>query len=356
MANLNSIANEENIFIPRNRKGTKTFLDVPLELRERDFNSPSGKFFMRTIPEGIRECFQRAILETGIESEDAFWWLKYVLSEDENGRPVSPISRWTYENPYNPRSFKYLYGEEDALSEMDKGYILTPGAHAIYARLQCIIDHLPQVIRNERKKLGLKKKEKYVIYNVGSAYGLDTIYMMAENPDLMDLVKIVHIDPDKTSLFCGQQYAKKLGVDKCFEFIPNKIDSANMNADRNKAHMLLFIGMFCPVPTRKCVLTLKFISRFLVEEGIAIFSTVQEKMLMDGPILDFIMWTYGWRMYFKSEKEPGQIARFAGLIHEEEMDWEDELGHNRMTVARKPKNSFWGSIGKMIKSTSILFL
>ncbi len=353
MSSVKLRSQNDNIFVPRKREGTKTFLDVPMELRKKDFDSLSGQFFMKTLPEGIRECFQRAILETGIESEDTLWWLKYVLSEDEKGDPVSPITRWTYDNPYNPRSFKYLYGEEDALSEMDKGYIFTPGASAIYDRLQTVIDHLPQVIKNERKRLNLKENDKYIIYNIGSAYGLDTIYMMAENPELKDLVKIIHIDPDKKSLFCGQRYAKKLEVSQSFEFIPKKIEEANVG----QAHMLLFVGMFCPVPTKKCVLTLKFISRFLVKNGIAIFSTVQEKMLMDGPILDFIMWASGWRMYFKSDQEPGQIARFAGLVHEKNMDWEDELGHNRMTVARKPKGSFWGSVGKALDFTkAMLFL
>ena len=353
MINTGLRSQNGNIFVPRKREGTKTFLDVPMELRKKDFNSPSGKFFMKIFPEGIKECFQRAILKTGIESEDTFWWLRYVLAEDEKGEPVSPITQWVYDNPYNPRVFKYLYGEDDALSEMDKGFIFTPGASAIYDRLQSMIDRLPQIIRNERRRLKLKAKEKYVIYNIGSAYGLDTIYMMAENPELMDLVKIVHIDPDAKSLLCGQRYAKKLGIEKCFEFLPSKIEEANVD----QAHMLLFIGMFCPVPTKKCVLTLKFISKFLLEDGLAIFSTVQEKMLMDGPILDFIMWTCGWRMYFKSDQEPGQIARFAGLVHEDSMDWEDEPGHNRMTVARKPKRSFWGSIGKSLSFTrAMLFM
>ena len=79
MSSVKLRSQNDNIFVPRKREGTKTFLDVPMELRKKDFNSPSGQFFMKTLPEGIRECFQRAILETGIESEDTLWWLKYVL-------------------------------------------------------------------------------------------------------------------------------------------------------------------------------------------------------------------------------------------------------------------------------------
>lgn len=342
--------NERNgILVPRRRKGTKNFMDVPRELREKDFETKAGRHFMEILPPDVKEAFKKAILETGIESEEGLTWLKHALS-GENGSANSPIAQWVYENPYNPRVFKYLYGEEDALSEMDKGYIYTSGAHAIYLRLQSIIDKLPKVIVSEREKLELADDEKYIIFNIGAAFGLDTIYMMAEHPELVEKVKIIHIDPDEESLACGRRYAEKLGVAENFEFVPKKVEEYK----NGKAHMILFIGMFCPIPTKQCILTLKFIKKFLVEEGVAIFSTVQEKMLMDGPILDFIMWSYGWRMYFKAENEPGQIASLAGLKHEELMDWEDEIGHNRMTVARRPKSSILRYIGDAFKLAKTL--
>jgi len=118
--------------------------------------------------------------------------------------------------------------------------------------------------------------------------------------------------------------------------------------------MILFIGMFCPVPTKICVLTLNFIKKHVKENGIVIFSTVQEKMLMGGPILDFIMWTYGWRMYFKADDEPGKMATSAGYKHEKRMDWEDDYGYNRMTVARKPKTSFLRVISNTAKQIKLL--
>jgi hypothetical protein len=40
-------------------------------------------------------------------------------------------------------------------------------------------------------------------------------------------------------------------------------------------------------------------------------------------------------MYFKSDDEPGKIVASAGLLHEKQLDWEDDYGYNRMTVARK---------------------
>jgi len=349
---IDSRNEKEGVLVPKKRKGTKNFMDVSLELRKKDFESKAGRYFVDILPVGVQKSLKRAVLETGIESEDGLKWLKHALSDNGNGHPNSPIARGVYEDPYNPRAFKYLYGEEDALSEMDKGYIFTSGAHAIYLRLQSIIEKLPDVIKKERRKLKLKKSEKFVIFNIGAAYGLDTIYMMVEHPELADKVEIVHIDPDEDSLVCGMKYAEKLGVIKSFKFVTEKVE----NYEKGKAHMILFIGMFCPTPTRQCIFTLKFIKKFLVENGVVIFSTVQEKMLMEGPILDFIMWTYGWRMYFKADDEPGQIATLAGLKHEKAMDWEDEIGHNRMTVARNPKPSVLGRVGDVFKLVKALVL
>lgn len=79
-------------------------------------------------------------------------------------------------------------------------------------------------------------------------------------------------------------------------------------------------------------------------------------MLMGGPILDFIMWCYGWRMYFKTDKESARIAAFAGLTHEKGMDWEDELGYNRMTVARNVKHSVFKKFGDAARLVRILMM
>lgn len=346
------IHNNEGRLVPRRRPGTKSFLEVPTELKLKDFESESGRYFMDILPSDVREHFKRAVIETGIESADALKWLEYALSTNGNGAPVSPIAQWVFKNPYNPRAFKYIYREEPALSALDHGYVITNGAYGIYQRLQVLVERLPVIIRDERKRFGLKADEPYVIYNLGSAYSLDTIYAVAHNPDLKNLVKIFCVDPDAESLEYGQRLAEKLGVSECFEFIPKKMEDAGLE----QAHMLLFIGMFCPIPTKRCILTLQYVKKFLKEQGIAIFSTVQEKMLMGGPILDFIMWSYGWRMYFKADDEPGRIARMAGYDHDKSMDFEDILGYNRMTVARVPKASMFGSIGNVFRFARTLMM
>jgi len=344
--------NQEKKFVPRRRPGTKNFFDVPMDLKLKDFQSESGRYFMSVLPSDVAVHFKRAILETGIESADALKWLDYALSYNGSGKQVSPIAQRVNANPYDPWAFKYIYREEDALSPMDYGYVITTGAYGIYLRLQSLVERLPAIIYSERERFGLGPKDKYIIYNLGSAYSLDTIYAVAQSPELKDLVRIVCVDPDKESLNYGKKLAERLGVSACFEFIPKKMEYAGLE----QAHLILFIGMFCVVQSKKIILTMKFIKKHVKVDGIIIFSTVQEKMLMGGPILDFIMWSYGWRMYFKADGEPGKIARLAGYAHNRWMDFEDKLGYNRMTVARKPKFSIFGAIGDIYKLAKVLMM
>ena len=131
---------------PKKRPGTKTFLDVPLELREKDLNSPSGKWFLANMPATIGRHFTNAILHSGIESADALAWLDYVTSRNNNGKLISAISHNVRSNPFDPTNFQYLYGEQDIPTTLDAGYVLSAGAHGIYLRLQSIIDRLPGII------------------------------------------------------------------------------------------------------------------------------------------------------------------------------------------------------------------
>jgi SAM-dependent methyltransferase len=292
-------------------------------------------------------------METGIESVDTIKWLEYVLSNCLiTDSPVSSISQSVNVNPYNPYPFKFIYHEADVLSLLDSWYVNTIGARAIKNRLDILVNRLPKIIHEERRRLNICPNEKYIIYNLGSAYSLDTIYAVVNNPELKDLVRIFCVDPDKESLDYGKALAEKLGVSDCFEFIPKKMQDAELG----QAHLIMFIGMFCVVPSKKIALIMSSIKKYVKKDGIVIFSTVQEKMLMDGPILDFTMWSCGWRMYFKTDDEPGRLAWQAGYIHERLMDFEDDFGHNRITVARRPRFSIARAIGDAVKLIKIFLM
>ncbi len=320
---------KDEIFVPVKRTGTKNFMDVPYERKLEDMASGYASLFIRDLERGYREDFIRAFLYEGIASVENLRWLDFVT---KGSSPVSEITSWVRESPYNPRVFKKLYGLEDVKSVFDRGFVLSPGAHAIYLRLQSIIRELPAIILAERKRLGLSSSQRYVIYNVGAAYALDAIGILLENPELQQLVSFVCIDPDEESCNCAEKIIREHNLDRrAIQVIVKKIENVRLFA---KADAIMFIGMACPMPNSIIQRSLKSMRYFLKEGGLFILSTVQEKMLYDGPVLDLVMWSAGWTMFFKGDEEPGQLLEASGYSHQKNLDWEDSLGHNRMSVGR----------------------
>lgn len=325
-----AVATEE-ILHTVNRWGSKTFMDVPLDNRKRDLESLSGKCFTEQLPERLKDDLVQSFMYKGLESAEALRWLRFITADGK--KPFSVISNLVMKDPYNPRVFLQLYGEKDIESAFDRGYVLTPGADGIYQRLQSLINRLPQIIFAERERLSLKRRERYIVFDIGAGHCLAPIYVLKESKDLQKLVKFVCIDPDVESIAYGMNFAKRCGLNaSCIEFVNKKIQSV----PREKAaHMVLLIGMFCPTKTRDCVFVAKTTAeRHLKEQGLVIFSTVQEKMLFESPLLDFIMWSGAWPMHFKKNEEPEMIASLAGLSYERDLSWSDPLGFNRMTVGR----------------------
>ena len=85
---IDSRNEKEGVLVPKKRKGTKNFMDVPLKLREKDFESVAGRHFVKFLPADVRENLKRAILETGIESRDGLKFLEY------SSLAPSPLEPW----------------------------------------------------------------------------------------------------------------------------------------------------------------------------------------------------------------------------------------------------------------------
>lgn len=331
MKKVDHLSNDQ-VFVPKKRPGTKTYLDISIQDRVKDLRKSAGQCFLKALPREIRHDFVNAFLYAGIQSPETLRWVNFVTSANNGGKAFSETSKIIRNDPHNPKTFLFLYGERDFPTGYDRGYPLLDGSDAIFRRMQSIVDRLPEIILSERRSLLLREDEKYVIYNIGSAFSLDSIYILMENEFINRLVKFVCIDPDEESLNCGKRYAEQLGLTTdSIEFLPVKLEDVDA---KNKAHMLLIIGIFCPIKTKGCVFLLKEMSKYLLPGGLAIFSTVQERMVENNPLIDFMMWGGGWTMNYKKDQEPGVIAKLAGFSHEKFSDWEDELGFNRMTVAR----------------------
>jgi hypothetical protein len=323
------------VLVAAKRSGTQTFLDVPLDQREKDFESQAGRFLLETLPADIEACLLQAVLETGIQSRDGMRFLQAALGDDRYGQPISRICRWLQDEPPHPGFWLTLYGEQDAHSALDRGCLLTSSAQAIELRLQAVRTILPALIVSERAAFGLPEHEPYRVFTTGAVHSLATIRVLYEHPHLKPLLRVICVDADRASLDYARRTAQRLGVDCCCEFLPQAAEAAV----QARAHLLLVMGRCESLPSPMCVRLLRQLRNCCQPDALILFSTLQEAMLYNGPIFDFMMWAFGWRMCFKNEHEPAKIARSAGLLPETQLEWSDPRGFCRISAARVTRST-----------------
>jgi SAM-dependent methyltransferase len=290
--------------------------------RERFLKTSEARYLLATLPLDIAEKLERAFLNADLEGEDAKEALAFLAKN-------STITRIVTENPSSAETFEYLYQMIPVDNEIDKFFIMTKAAVGIHQRLVALRNYLPGIIRREIIRTDFKSGDKFVIFNVGSGPGHDTIETLEENRDLKERVHVYCIDPDAKMLAVGEAKARRLGLEESFTSVPHKFGEI----DVGKAHMILMIGLLCPMPEEKCVKILRNVSQFLHHSGVTVFNTVQNKMLREDPLCDFIMRLYGWRMDYKRNSQTLEIAKMAGL--NPIGSFFDSLGYNRVVIARK---------------------
>jgi SAM-dependent methyltransferase len=290
--------------------------------RERFLETSEARYLLTILPLDIAEKLKRAFLNAELEGEDAKEALAFLVKN-------STISRIITENPSSAETFEYLYQKRPVDNKIDNFFMMTKAAVGIHQRLIALRSNLPSIIRKEIIRADLKNGEKFVIFNVGSGPGHDTIEILKENRDLRERVHVYCIDPDAKMLAVGEAKARRLALKESFTFIPHRFGEI----DLGKAHMILMIGLLCPMPEEKCVKVLRNVSQFLHHSGVTVFNTVQKKMLREDPLCDFIMRLGGWHMDHKKNSQTLEIAKMAGL--NPIGSFFDSLGYNRVVIARK---------------------
>jgi SAM-dependent methyltransferase len=290
--------------------------------RERFLETSEARYLLATLPPDIAEKLKRVFLNGDLEGEEAREALAYLVKN-------STITRIVVEKPSSAETFEYLYQKIPVDNKIDKFFIMTRAAVGIHQRLIALGSNLPSVIGKEITRADLKNGEKFVIFNMGSGPGHDTIEVLAENPDLKEGIHVYCIDPDAKMLAVGEARAKTLGLEESFTFVPHKFGEIELG----NAHMILIIGILCPMPKEACIKILQNVSQFLHPSGIIVFNTVQNKMLNEDPLCDFIMRLYGWHMDYKRNSETLKIAQMSGL--KPVGSFFDSLGYNRVVIARR---------------------
>jgi hypothetical protein len=234
-------------------------------------------------------------------------------------------------SPNSSETFEYLYHERSTEGDVDKYFPDGKAAIGIYQRLVALWSELPSIIREEIKRINLPEDEKFVVVNMGSGPGHDMIGVLADNSDLAKKVHVINVDPDAPMLEVGRKKVEKLGLTDSFSFIAKKCEDAQLKP--GGAHMILAIGIFCPMPKRVCVKVLKHLVPFVPFGGLILFNTIQVRMVEEDPVTDFIMRLAGWRMGYKDDQEPAEIARMAGWEPFYEF-FDEPLRYNCMVAAR----------------------
>jgi len=309
-----------------------TFADI--EPRGWALNgTEAAKYWQSVLPGNIWLDVADVFNSGNINSETAERLRKYFLEHSEFFQRVKS-------RPSDAYIFNYLYQLRNVTNPIDKFFPKCQSAIAIYERLVALKKKLPELIMDERERLKLNPKEKYLIDNVGSGDAPESIGMLIKNPGLVPLVHIRCVDTDKACLDRARQRVEEAGITEAFEFINQDIQKVKPRG----AHMLLVIGILCPIKSKTCVKILDGLRLYSQTNGIVVFSTVQRTMIQGDPLCDLVMRLAGWIMAFKSYNEPAQIAAVAGW--EPKGFFDDSMGFNRMTVAHLNPN--WGVFVKRI--------
>jgi len=267
------------------------------------FEVPVVKKLVSLMPLEIAVKFRKCFLEDGLKSPEAEELRIFF-------RKHSTIFRTVEQSPSSSETFEYLYRERPTEGEIDEYFPNGKAAIGIYQRLGALKIELPSIIREEIRRISLPKGEKFIVVNMGSGPGHDMIGVLAENPDLVERVHVINVEPDAPMLEVGRKKVESLGLSESFSFIAETCQDAGLKL--GGAHMILAIGIFCPMPKRVCVKVLKNLAPFIPFGGLIVFNTIQVRMVEEDPMTDFIMRLAGWRMGYKDDSEPFEIAKMSG--------------------------------------------
>lgn len=308
---------------------SKTFMDIPRNIRLKKLENLRTADLKMAVPPKIWKDIMRVYLDVGVESPEGKRVLEWICAH-------SKISPAVAGRPSDAGPFQYIYRFEAPDTPLDEYYVRSNSATAIHLRMVALEDNLPGIIRREIKRQGLKPGEKFVILDVGSGPG-DAIRKALRKKHHSDLAKrcLVHcVDPDEKSIRLGEKLAKKDGLSDCFRFHTMTMKQFSKEVGLAGAHLMLVIGLLCPAKSEDCIQILSELRWHSRPDGLVIYSTVQEKMIMGDPFLDVFMRILGWHMDFKSEAEAKRIGLKAGWKPEDA--FYDLMEYNRMTIARHP--------------------
>jgi hypothetical protein len=283
-------------------------------------HTDEARYLLQSLPDSVgRKLVQCYFCEDGDS-------LKEVL--DYFGQN-SDMARYAKIKPGSAHIFQYLYGKDPICKPIDLYFIRSNVGHSMYKRLIALKENLSRLIAEEL----VHHDGRLMIDNIGSGPGHDMIDVLAEHPELSSKVHVRNIDPDSAALEIGRKRVESLGLSDSFSSINKNFEEV----DDFDAHMILLIGIFCPMKRRICELILKRLGNLYRPGTLVIYSTVQKRMKHGDLLMRFIMEFIGWHMDYKTDEETEAIARATGWKPLEQF-FDEPLRYNCIQVARsKPQ-------------------
>ncbi len=299
---------------------TKTFFDIPN--RNWALETPEALFLKSKLPPQVWGNLEKTFLETGLDSSESEALFEYFFENSSMTKSVKA-------RPSDAIPFEHIYRRQSTNSDVDEYFIRSKSAVGIFLRLLSLKDNLPQILRMGISEAGLKGNEKFIVLNAGSGPSHEMIEILSANRDLAEMVHVLAVDTDEASLDIGRKRVAELELQNSFEFRANSFGEI----PPARAHLILLIGILCPLPSSIGVKVLQSMTAHCRTEGRIIYSTVQEEMIQGDPLLDVFMRGLQWKMDYKTEAEAERIGKRSGWTVEG--TFYDALKYNRMTIARK---------------------
>ena len=288
-----------------------------LERKGWALDTPGARKLLNEFPRELKNKLVGCYFEDDTTSEDAMQVLEYLTFG-------SSITRIIREAPGSAMAFEYLYRFKEPEDPIDAYFVNSLSGYHVYLRLKALEKNLPYWVGQFTPN-----PERIFIDNIGSGPGHDLINVLAANPELAQSVHVRNIDIDAEALEIGRKRVRELGLEGSFSFVCGSFHKVK----RRDAHLVMLVGMLCPMPMEMCKKILRICARYVHAGGLIIYSTNQTAMKQWDPFTDFLMRLAGWVQDYKTEHESAKIATDAGLQYVSQF-FDEYLHFQCMTIAR----------------------
>ena len=301
------------------------------EQRDECLVRPESIELLRVMPDDVREIFLR--MYYGISQNfdlDKEFVQGWFLANSE-------ISRLVKAFPPTGHIYGTLYREpgREAKGVIDPYFPRSSAGSKIFYRKESVKNYLRCLI----PRLYYEKNRIIKIDDFASSHSRALSDLLAENPDIIEMVHIRSIDCDKTILDVLENRLKELDQNQATKGIKDAFELCCMKlheAPPHNADVVMIIGVICGMTVEDSIKPLFLANCFGGPSATLIVSAAQVEMGVGDPLTVLIMYIMGWYMRLKTPQCCFDLVRQAGWTpNSKESFFESERHYHFMVVANK---------------------